>query len=85
MKFDLVTPEKLFASDENVQYVACPGSEGDFGVLPGHMPFISTLRQNAPVKVTLADGTEKTFTVSGGFAEVSATGVTVLAERAEAL
>jgi F-type H+-transporting ATPase subunit epsilon len=81
MKFDLVTPDKLFASMENVQHVACPGTEGDFGVLQGHMPLISTLRPGRAVTVRDDKGKETSYIVHGGFVEVTPTSVTILAER----
>jgi F-type H+-transporting ATPase subunit epsilon len=83
MKFELVTPDKLFTSMEGVQHVACPGTEGDFGVLKGHMPLISTLRPGGAVRVRDGRGKEVAYTVHGGFVEVTPTSVTVLAERVE--
>jgi F-type H+-transporting ATPase subunit epsilon len=63
-----------------VSYVNVPGEVGDFGVLPGHMPLISTLRPGAELSATLADGTTRTFTLTAGFAEVTPDSVTILAE-----
>jgi F-type H+-transporting ATPase subunit epsilon len=84
LRFELVTPERLVRSEE-VYMVVVPGSEGDFGVLEGHAPFMSTLRNGdvAIYRSGMADTPER-IPVEGGFAEVSATGLTVLAERAEA-
>jgi|SRR6185437_4401521 len=78
--FDLVSPEKLlFAGD--VEQVDVPGMEGDFGVLAGHAPAVATLR---PGILTVHDGNgERQMVVLGGFAEVSAAGLTVLADVAE--
>ncbi|HQS11195.1 MAG: F0F1 ATP synthase subunit epsilon [Rhizobiales bacterium 24-66-13] len=77
--FELVSPEKLLFSGQ-VQEVGVPGSEGDFGVMAGHAPFIATLR---PGILTIhADGGAKRLFVRGGLAEVNPTGLTVLAERA---
>ena len=77
---DLVTPEKLFASTE-AKLVEVPGEAGDFGVLPGHAPLISTIR---PGVVTLHGETERQrFLVMGGMAEVTPERCTILAEYVE--
>jgi F-type H+-transporting ATPase subunit epsilon len=78
--FDLVSPERLLLSEEAVM-VTVPGSEGDFGVLAGHMPLISTLR---PGVIDVQGGTDgdTRFFVLGGFAEVNPEKITVLAEEA---
>jgi F-type H+-transporting ATPase subunit epsilon len=82
LHFELVTPERLVLS-EDVYMVVVPGTEGEFGVLQGHAPFMSTVRDGA-LKVYARDGAEpRTIQVRGGFAEVSETGLTVLAEQAE--
>jgi F-type H+-transporting ATPase subunit epsilon len=78
--FELVSPEKLLFSGD-VEQVDVPGAEGDFGVLAGHAPFVSTLRPGI-LTVHAASGEQK-IVVLGGFAEVSADGLTVLAEVAE--
>jgi len=80
--FELVSPEKLLFSGD-VEQVDVPGAEGDFGVLAGHAPFVSTLR---PGILTLhGAGGEQKIVVLGGFAEVSAEGLTVLADVAESV
>ncbi|HEY5827321.1 MAG: F0F1 ATP synthase subunit epsilon [Hyphomicrobiaceae bacterium] len=83
-KFELVTPERMALSQDATQ-VLVPGVEGEFTVLPGHAPVISALRPGV-IEVTLAESgeTERIF-VKGGFAEVDADRVTVLAERAMAV
>ncbi|HLL31886.1 MAG TPA: ATP synthase F1 subunit epsilon [Allosphingosinicella sp.] len=83
LHFELVTPEKLVRSEE-VHMVVVPGSEGEFGVLEGHAPFMSTLRNGdiAVYRSGFGDTPEK-IAVEGGFAEVSERGLTVLAERAD--
>jgi F-type H+-transporting ATPase subunit epsilon len=83
-KFELVTPERMALSQDATQ-VLVPGMEGEFTVLPGHAPVISALRPGV-IEVTLAESgeTERIF-VKGGFAEVDADRVTVLAERAMAV
>jgi F-type H+-transporting ATPase subunit epsilon len=80
--FDLVSPEKLLFSGD-VEQVDVPGIEGDFGVLAGHAPMVTTLRPGI-LTVRGASGVEK-IVVLGGFAEVSADGLTVLADTAEAV
>ncbi len=79
LKFELVSPEKLLKSGD-VQQVTVPGTEGDFTVLPGHAPVLSTVRPGVVVVVD-GGGEEKIF-VRGGFAEASPAGLTVLAEQA---
>lgn len=82
LHFELVTPEKLVRSEE-VYMVVVPGSEGDFGVLEGHAPFMSTVR-DGDLAIYKSDGaTPETIRVEGGFAEVGENGLTVLAERVE--
>ena len=78
--FELVSPEKLLIS-EPVEQVIVPGTEGDFGVLPGHSNLISTIRPG--VIYVLKDGkvSERIF-IEGGFAEVTGESCTVLAEKA---
>lgn len=83
VQFELVSPERLLIS-QPVDMVVVPGSEGDFGVLPGHAPFISTVR---PGVIEVYEGntvTERIF-VAGGFAEVTGERCTVLAEQAAPL
>jgi F-type H+-transporting ATPase subunit epsilon len=84
LHFELVTPERLVRSEE-VFMVVVPGSEGDFGVLAGHAPFMSTLRNGdiAVYRSGFGDTPER-IPVEGGFAEVNDRGLTVLAERAGA-
>jgi F-type H+-transporting ATPase subunit epsilon len=79
-KFELVTPERMLMSQDAARVVV-PGLEGRFTVLPGHAPVISALRPGL-IELTLSDGQTARLFVKGGFAEVDATAVTVLAERA---
>ncbi len=81
IKLEVVTPEKSVVS-EDAQIVMPPGSLGEFGVLSGHTPFLTTLKTGA-IKYTDAGGKEKVVFVSGGFAEALPDKVTVLAESAE--
>jgi len=78
--FELVAPDRLLLSIE-VDSVAMPGLEGDFGVLPGHAPLISALRAGV-IEVEGADEAQSRIFVAGGFAEVAADRLTVLAEDA---
>jgi F-type H+-transporting ATPase subunit epsilon len=82
LHFELVSPEKLVFSGE-VEQVDVPGAEGDFGVLAGHAPVVTTLRPGI-LTVHGAGGAQR-IVVLGGFAEVSAQGLTVLADVAEAV
>ena len=79
-KFELVTPERM-ALSEDVGQVVVPGIEGEFTVLAGHAPVISVLRPGI-IDVTLPDASKTRIFVRGGFAEVDADHLTVLAERA---
>lgn len=81
--FELVSPERLLVA-QDVDMVVVPGEEGDFGVLPGHALFMSSMRSGV---VEVHDGgtvTSRVF-VAGGFAEVTPKRCTVLAEEALAL
>ena len=79
LHFSLVAPERQLFSGE-VDQVDAPGAEGDFGVLAGHAPFMTTLREGT---VTITDGTtSRAFTIQGGFADVTGEGLTILAEHA---
>ena len=83
LHFEIVTPERLVRS-EDVHMVVVPGAEGDFGVLEGHAPMMSTLRDGAISIYASAGATPEMLTVSGGFAEVSDSGLTILAEAVAA-
>lgn len=82
LKFELVTPAKLVRS-EDVHMVVVPGTEGDFGVLEGHAPVMSTIRDGALMVYKTDGGAPEEIQVQGGFAEVGENGLTVLAEQAE--
>jgi len=82
LHFELVTPAKLVRSDD-VYMVVVPGTEGEFGVLEGHAPFMSTVRDGA-LKVYKTEGSQpEEIQVQGGFAEVGENGLTVLAEHVD--
>jgi F-type H+-transporting ATPase subunit epsilon len=80
IQFELVSPERLLVS-EPVEMVVVPGTEGDFGVLPGHAPLVSTVR---PGVIAVFEGSKvvQRIFVAGGFAEVTGERCTVLAEQA---
>lgn len=78
-QFDLVSPERRLSSVA-AREVQIPGSDGDMTAMAGHVPVIATLRPGV-LRVVHAGGADE-FVVSGGFAEVTATGVSVLAEQA---
>ncbi len=82
LHFELVTPERQVRSEE-VHMVVVPGSEGEFGVLEGHAPFMSTIR-NGDLQIyrTGMTGEPERIAIEGGFAEVNDRGLTVLAEKA---
>jgi F-type H+-transporting ATPase subunit epsilon len=82
LQFELVTPAKLVRS-EAVHMVVVPGSEGEFGVLEGHAPFMSTIRDGALKVYRTEGGAPEEIRIVGGFAEVAASGLTVLAEHVD--
>ncbi len=82
LHFELVTPERLVRS-EDVHMVVVPGSEGDFGVLAGHAPFMATIRNGELAIYRASGGEPERIAIEGGFAEVNDRGLTILAERAD--
>ena len=79
MQFDLVSPERRLASGQATE-VRIPGADGDMTAMPDHAPVITTLRPGI-LTVAMTDGTQE-FAVTGGFAEISSEGTSVLAEEA---
>ncbi len=79
LQFDLVSPERLLASVEATE-VQIPGAEGDMTAMPDHAPLITTLRPGI-LKVSSAKG-DAEYVVTGGFAEINASSISVLAEQA---
>lgn len=79
LQFDLVSPERRLASVQASE-VQIPGADGDMTAMEGHAPTITTLRPGI-LKAVSSEGT-KSYVVTGGFAEITAAGVSVLAERA---
>jgi F-type H+-transporting ATPase subunit epsilon len=79
LHFSLVAPEREVFSGE-VDQVDAPGVEGDFGVLAGHAPFMTALKEG---RVTVRDGAAtRAYDIQGGFADVTPQGLTILAEHA---
>lgn len=82
LHFELVTPAKLVRSEE-VYMVVVPGTEGEEGVLEGHAPYMTTVRDGA-LRIYATESSQPVeIQVRGGFAEVGANGLTVLAEHVE--
>ncbi|MCB2111498.1 MAG: F0F1 ATP synthase subunit epsilon [Defluviimonas sp.] len=79
MQFDLVSPERKLVSAQ-AREVHIPGADGDLTAMPDHAPLITTLRPGILTVVTAEGATD--YAVTGGFAEIGAEGVSVLAERA---
>lgn len=80
VSFRLVMPERELVNTE-ADMVVVPGTEGDFGVLPGHAPLISTIRPGV-LEVLQGNKVEQRFMVAGGIAEVTPERCTVLADEA---
>jgi F-type H+-transporting ATPase subunit epsilon len=80
MQFDLVSPERRLASVQ-AREVRIPGADGDLTAMPGHAPLITTLRPGI-LRIIKADGASDDYAVTGGFAEISAAGTSLLAEEA---
>ena len=82
LHFELVTPDKLVMSDD-VYMVVVPGTEGQEGIMAGHAPYMTVLRDGDEVAVyRAANAQPERIAVSGGFAEMGANGLTILAEKA---
>jgi F-type H+-transporting ATPase subunit epsilon len=79
LQFDLVSPERRLASVAATE-VQIPATDGDLAAMAGHAPVITTLRPGI-LRAISAEGT-KSYVVTGGFAEITATGISVLAEQA---
>jgi F-type H+-transporting ATPase subunit epsilon len=78
MLLNIITPEKTLFSSE-AQMVTIPGTEGVFGVLPRHAPFISSLKAGT-ITVDTADGKQQQIEVTGGVAEVTPERCTILVD-----
>jgi F-type H+-transporting ATPase subunit epsilon len=82
LHFELVTPDRLVMSDD-VYMVVVPGTEGESGIMAGHAPYMTTLRNGEVAVYRNQAGQPERIAVTGGFAEVGDNGLTVLAESAE--
>jgi F-type H+-transporting ATPase subunit epsilon len=81
LHFELVTPDRQVMS-QDVYMVVVPGTEGDSGIMAGHAPYMTTLRNDEIAVYRSAGAQPERISVTGGFAEVSDKGLTVLAESA---
>lgn len=79
---EIVTPEKAVLHEE-VDEVILPGTDGELGILPGHLPLMTTLRSGR--LVTIKGGAQRVFVTHGGFAEVLPEKVVVLTDASEDL
>ncbi len=79
MQLQIITPEKVLFSG-SIAMVTAPGTEGEFGVLPGHAPFISTLK-NGEIVVNPENGGEQRIAIASGVAEVTPERCTLLIEQ----
>ena len=83
LHFELVTPDRLVMSDD-VYMVVVPGTEGDSGIMAGHAAYMTTLKNGDIAVYRSQNAQPERIPVTGGFAEVSDRGLTVLAESAGA-
>jgi len=81
LHFELVTPDRLVTSDD-VYMVVVPGTEGESGIMAGHAPYMTTLRDGEVAVYRSAGAAPEKIPVTGGFAEIGERGLTVLAESA---
>jgi F-type H+-transporting ATPase subunit epsilon len=81
LHFELVTPDRLVMA-EDVHMVVVPGSEGESGIMAGHAPYMTTLRNGEISVYRSSSAPPERIPVTGGFAEVSDKGLTILAESA---
>ena len=81
LHFELVTPDRLVMADD-VYMVVVPGTEGESGIMAGHAPYLTTLKDGEVAVYRSAGAQPERISVTGGFAEVSEQGLTVLAENA---
>ena len=79
LHFELVTPERLVMA-EDVHMVVVPGTEGESGIMAGHVPYMTTLKNGEIAVYKTAGGTPEKIAVTGGFAEMGENGLTILAE-----
>ena len=82
LHFELVTPDRQVMS-EDVHMVVVPGTEGESGIMAGHAPYMTTLKNGEISVYRSAGANPEKIAVSGGFAEVGDKGLTILAESVE--
>lgn len=82
LHFELVTPDRQVMS-EDVYMVVVPGTEGESGIMAGHAPYMTTLKNGAIAVYRTSGGEPEKIMISGGFAEVGDNGLTILAESVE--
>lgn len=82
-KLNLVTPEKRIVTDQELEEITLPAHRGELNILPGHAPLMTTLDAGV-LKYRLKNGQTSEFAISWGYCQVSAEGVSVLAENAVA-
>jgi F-type H+-transporting ATPase subunit epsilon len=83
LHFELVTPERQVLS-EDVHMVVVPGTEGESGIMEGHAPYMTTLKNGEIAVYRTAGAQPDRIAVTGGFAEMGDKGLTVLAESVSA-
>ena len=83
LHFELVTPDRQVMS-EDVHMVVVPGTEGESGIMAGHAPYMTTLKNGEVAVYKTAGAQPQKITVTGGFAEMGTSGLTILAESVEA-
>jgi F-type H+-transporting ATPase subunit epsilon len=83
LHFELVTPDRMVSSGD-VYMVVIPGTEGESGIMAGHAPYMTTLKNGEIAVYKSAGAQPERIPVTGGFAEVSDKGLTILAESAGA-
>lgn len=82
LHFELVTPERQVMS-EDVYMVVVPGTEGESGIMVGHAPYMTTLKNGEIAVYRTAGAAPEKIAVTGGFVEMGEKGLTVLAESAD--
>jgi F-type H+-transporting ATPase subunit epsilon len=83
LHFELVTPDRQVMS-EDVYMVVVPGTEGESGIMAGHAPYMTTLKNGEVAVYRTAGAQPEKIAVTGGFAEMGAGGLTILAESVDA-
>ena len=82
---DIVTPEAMYYTNEEVHFVVVPGSEGEMGFLYDHVPLVSTLADGTVRVQETEGGAFRSFAIEGGYVQVTGKKVIILADKAEEL